>query len=205
MQSKSAGNEVEESYRRYVDCGVQVVTAIAMPMLKEWRDWEISQTELSRSLPSRSWFRNERSWRAKASLLVARGPQGLSLWVRMNFYRLWPLTLMTGGEKPDLPKQGGPILRIGRAMTQAKVWLKKNYKLAYPRVWMGYFFARGRVVSEWFIESQSESWILSVLIAVVLATGCTKKQDESNLTVFHGFEKDDLKTWIRQMLTIVSV
>src|SRR3954452_4410218 len=33
------------------------------------------------------------------------------------------------------------------------------------------------------------------LAAITFAAGCTKKEDESKLTVFHGFEKDDVKTW----------
>src|SRR4051794_29899531 len=37
--------------------------------------------------------------------------------------------------------------------------------------------------------------VFLALIAVALATGCTKKEDESHLTVFRGFAKDDLKTW----------
>src|SRR4051794_13875631 len=37
--------------------------------------------------------------------------------------------------------------------------------------------------------------ILATLLAMGMALGCTKKEDESKLTVFHGFEKDDVKTW----------
>lgn len=33
------------------------------------------------------------------------------------------------------------------------------------------------------------------LLCLVLAVGCTHKNDDGNLAVFHSFEKDDVKTW----------
>lgn len=37
-------------------------------------------------------------------------------------------------------------------------------------------------------------WAVGLIAAVTLA-GCTSRQDDGNLSVFHGFEKDDVKTW----------
>ena len=38
------------------------------------------------------------------------------------------------------------------------------------------------------------SWI-ALLLGLALTLGCTKKENDSKLAVFHGFEKDDVKTW----------
>jgi oligopeptide transport system substrate-binding protein len=37
--------------------------------------------------------------------------------------------------------------------------------------------------------------ICVIIMAASFAVGCTKKEDDSKLSVFHGFEKDDVKTW----------
>src|SRR5687767_9484338 len=39
-----------------------------------------------------------------------------------------------------------------------------------------------------------QSWAAALVLTVAFA-GCTKKQSDPNLVVFHGFEKDDVKTW----------
>src|SRR3954469_19051620 len=42
--------------------------------------------------------------------------------------------------------------------------------------------------------SRIQRTLPSVLLLVCLL-GCTKKEDDSKLTIFHGFKKDDVKTW----------
>src|SRR5690349_8374907 len=37
--------------------------------------------------------------------------------------------------------------------------------------------------------------LTSLSMVLALCTSCTKKEDEGKLAVFHGFEKDDVKTW----------
>ncbi len=37
--------------------------------------------------------------------------------------------------------------------------------------------------------------LICALMVITLSVGCTQKVDDGNLFVFHGFEKDDVKTW----------